>query len=80
MTCAFITAAILFICRHGMEVLRVRAALARTCRCTSCSSARRGAARRMVAFIDPFADPQGAGFHIIQSLIAVGTGGSPGRD
>jgi cell division protein FtsW len=35
-------------------------------------------ARRMVAFIDPYADPQGAGFHIIQSLIAVGTGGPMG--
>ena len=34
--------------------------------------------RRLVAFIHPFADPQGAGFHIIQSLIAVGTGGLTG--
>ena len=30
---------------------------------------------RMLAFLDPWNDPQGAGFHIIQSLIAVGTGG-----
>jgi len=28
-----------------------------------------------MAFIDPFADPLGRGFQIIQSLIAVGTGG-----
>jgi cell division protein FtsW len=30
---------------------------------------------RMLAFMNPEADPQGAGFHTIQSLIAVGTGG-----
>jgi cell division protein FtsW len=34
---------------------------------------------RMLAFINPEADPQGAGFHTIQSLIAVGTGGVFGR-
>lgn len=33
---------------------------------------------RILAFLDPFADPQGRGFHIIQSLIAVGTGGVTG--
>ena len=33
---------------------------------------------RMVAFLDPWADPQGSGFHVIQSLIAVGTGGLAG--
>ncbi|NQT29252.1 MAG: putative lipid II flippase FtsW [Candidatus Saganbacteria bacterium] len=31
--------------------------------------------RRMVAFINPWKDPQGSGFHIIQSLLAVGSGG-----
>lgn len=36
-------------------------------------------ARRMTAFLNPYADPQGAGFHIIQSLIAVGTGGILGQ-
>ena len=30
---------------------------------------------RMLAFINPELDPKGAGFHILQSLIAVGTGG-----
>ncbi len=30
-------------------------------------------------FLNPEADPQGAGFHINQSLIAVGTGGLTGR-
>lgn len=33
---------------------------------------------RMLAFINPYADPQGHGFHVIQSLIAVGTGGVTG--
>lgn len=33
---------------------------------------------RIVAFLDPYADPQGKGFQIIQSLIAVGTGGITG--
>ena len=33
---------------------------------------------RMIAFLDPEADPRGAGFHIMQSLIAVGTGGIRG--
>jgi len=31
--------------------------------------------RRILAFLDPWADPQGAGFHIIQSLLALGSGG-----
>ncbi len=35
--------------------------------------------RRMLAFLDPWADPLGDGFQIIQSLIAVGTGGLLGR-
>jgi len=30
---------------------------------------------RMKVFMNPEADPRGAGFHIMQSLIAVGTGG-----
>jgi cell division protein FtsW len=33
---------------------------------------------RMLAFLNPEADPQGSGFHTIQSLIAVGTGGLHG--
>ena len=35
--------------------------------------------RRLLAFWDPWADPMGDGFQIIQSLIAVGTGGVFGR-
>ena len=33
---------------------------------------------RMLTFLDPWSDPQGRGFHVIQSLIAVGTGGVTG--
>jgi cell division protein FtsW len=35
--------------------------------------------KRVLAFLNPDADPQGAGFHINQSLIAVATGGISGR-
>jgi len=31
--------------------------------------------RRLMAFLDPWKDPQGSGFHIIQSLLALGSGG-----
>ncbi len=33
---------------------------------------------RIMAFVNPYKDPQGHGFHIIQSMIAVGTGGLTG--
>jgi cell division protein FtsW len=33
---------------------------------------------RILAFLDPYSDPQGRGFHIIQSMIAVSTGGLTG--
>jgi cell division protein FtsW len=36
-------------------------------------------AQRMMAFLDPWADAQGAGYQAIQSMIAVGTGGFFGR-
>jgi cell division protein FtsW len=36
-------------------------------------------AARMKVFLNPEADPKGAGFHILQSLIAVGSGGVYGR-
>jgi cell division protein FtsW len=35
--------------------------------------------QRMLVFLNPESDPQGAGFHINQSLIAIGTGGLTGR-
>jgi rod shape determining protein RodA len=34
---------------------------------------------RLTAFLDPHADPQGSGWNIIQSLIAVGSGGLTGK-
>ena len=34
--------------------------------------------QRVIAFIDPFKDPQGSGFQIIQSFIALGSGGVHG--
>jgi cell division protein FtsW len=34
---------------------------------------------RLLAFLDPWKDPQGTGFQVIQSQIAVGTGGAFGR-
>ena len=35
--------------------------------------------RRLEAFTNPFADPQDAGYHIIQSLVAITNGGGFGR-
>jgi cell division protein FtsW len=35
--------------------------------------------RRLFAFLNPWDDPLGSGFQIIQSLIAVGTGGVSGK-
>jgi len=34
---------------------------------------------RLLAFLDPWADPKGAGYHIIQSLLTIVSGGIPGR-
>jgi len=35
-------------------------------------------AKRITAFLHPYSDPLGAGFQILQSYIAVGTGGIAG--
>ena len=35
--------------------------------------------KRMTAFMDPYADPQGNGYHMIQSLLSFSTGGIFGR-
>jgi cell division protein FtsW len=34
--------------------------------------------KRMITFLDPWADPQGSGYQIVQSLLAVGSGGAHG--
>ena len=34
--------------------------------------------KRLIMFLDPWADPQGAGFQVVQSLIAIGSGGIDG--
>src|SRR4030095_9163128 len=34
--------------------------------------------KRLAAFIDPWADAQGTGYQVVQSLIAVGSGGQNG--
>lgn len=34
--------------------------------------------KRLVSFLDPWADPQGGGYQVIQSLLAVGSGGVDG--
>jgi cell division protein FtsW len=34
--------------------------------------------RRLTSFVDPWADQQGAGYQVVQSLIAVGSGGTHG--
>jgi cell division protein FtsW len=34
--------------------------------------------QRLITFLDPWADQQGAGFQVVQSLIAVGSGGTNG--
>jgi cell division protein FtsW len=34
--------------------------------------------KRLITFLDPWADPQGAGFQVVQSLIAIGSGGIDG--
>lgn len=35
--------------------------------------------KRLVIFVDPYSDPLGAGYHIIQSLYAIGSGGIFGQ-
>jgi cell division protein FtsW len=34
--------------------------------------------KRLITFLDPWADPQGSGFQVVQSLIALGSGGPNG--
>ena len=34
--------------------------------------------KRIISFLDPWADPQGAGYQVVQSLVAIGSGGVNG--
>ncbi len=78
MTCAFITAAILCVC--GMEwKYYVYAVLVSIPPLYFLLFRTAWRVRRLLAFLNPTRDPQGAGFHILQSLIAVGTGGLRGQ-
>jgi cell division protein FtsW len=75
--CAGITAAILFVA--GMELryfgYAVLASILPLYFLLFHVSWRRD---RILAFLNPYSDPRGTGFHIIQSLIAVSTGGLTG--
>jgi len=35
--------------------------------------------QRLIVFLNPYADPKGAGYHMLQSIIAIGSGGIFGR-
>lgn len=77
LSCAAITAAILFVC--GMELRYYIYALLLSSPVLYFLLFRtKWRAQRLLAFLDPFADPLKSGFQIIQSLIAVGTGGLTG--
>src|SRR5690606_6879851 len=34
---------------------------------------------RLTSFVDPFSDPLGSGYNVIQSMIAIGSGGITGK-
>jgi cell division protein FtsW len=75
--CSGITACILFVAEMRMRYFGYAfgAALLPLYLLIFHVSWRRG---RILAFLNPYADRQGTGFHIIQSLIAVATGGVTG--
>src|SRR5580698_193160 len=76
--CAGITACILFVAGIRLRYFgyAFAASLPALYLLISHVSYRRG---RILAFLNPYADPKGFGFHIIQSLIAVSTGGITGQ-
>ncbi len=77
MVCMALTASVLFVA--GMEMKYLGYGFAACLPVLYILLFRVGWRReRMLAFLDPWSDPQGRGFHMIQSLIAVGTGGIAG--
>ncbi len=76
--CAGITACVLFVAGIRLRYFgyAFAASLPALYLLVSRVSYRRG---RILAFLNPYADPKGFGFHIIQSLIAVSTGGITGQ-
>ncbi|HVM94458.1 MAG TPA: putative lipid II flippase FtsW [Terriglobales bacterium] len=76
--CAGITACVLFVAGIRLRYFgyAFAASLPALYLLVSRVSYRRG---RILAFLNPYADPKGFGFHIIQSLIAVATGGITGQ-
>ena len=76
--CAGITGCVLFVAgiRLRYFAYAMAASLPALYLLVSRVSYRRG---RILAFLNPYADPKGFGFHIIQSLIAVATGGITGQ-
>jgi len=76
--CAGITACVLFVAGIRLRYFgyAMAASLPALYLLVSRVSYRRG---RILAFLNPYADPKGFGFHIIQSLIAVATGGITGQ-
>ena len=77
MACVFITATILFVA--GMEMKYLWYGALASAPILYLLVFRVGwRYKRILAFLHPEADPKGAGFHIIQSLIAVATGGLTG--
>ena len=77
MACAAITACVLFVAGVRLRYFGIAflASLAPLYWLISHVAYRRD---RILAFLNPYSDPQGRGFHIIQSLIAVSTGGVTG--
>ncbi len=77
MVCMAVTALMLYLAGARMRYFAIGAALARPVMYYMLFHVK-FRQDRMLAFINPEADPRGTGFHILQSLIAVGTGGIRG--
>jgi cell division protein FtsW len=77
LVCAVVTALILYLAGIDMKYLALAGAAALPVLVWMLSVPFRRA--RLIAFLFPDRDPQGIGYHVNQSLIAVGTGGLFGR-